>query len=507
MADEIAAGALRTFYESVLSPAPDSRVPKRRVDAAKALKGASQALDGQRDAHATLSEQLRTVEREIATLREEMASAATSADAEAKLAELSDKIIEQRHLRVALLGADLARRLADTVVQVTNAGLAAVDRALREAERGLADAGALEQRLAGWDRALGEPPLATLPADAAAALGSETFAAATARVEGDIAVPELRARALARMAEAGAQLGAAGDMRTHAIALREGHLEDGSGTAAAVKVAWARLQRAIEPLRDYVLLGRQRLDLALARLAAVVASPPLTAAQAERIQNQDLVAQAKAAAELEQARDEAAAAVAAKLAEIGRRRLELQADDIDADLDADPDIVELTDALDDLNEALAAKETALTAQHRRVLDQWEAAVPDPIWANLAEFEQARRTLEALRDADPGALRTAVDDAVDELVGALEDDDDAVRVNLLLEQTVAIRAAGVAALRDSESALMLAAARGDRDGALPLAPVEPEDGEEPGDGGQPENGAQPEDEEPGDGEPPGDGDDQ
>ena len=40
---------------------------------------------------------------------------------------------------------------------------------------------------AAWATALGEPPLDTLSADATAALASEAFTAATARVEGDVA--------------------------------------------------------------------------------------------------------------------------------------------------------------------------------------------------------------------------------------------------------------------------------------------------------------------------------
>jgi hypothetical protein len=101
--------------------------------------------------------------------------------------------------------------------------------------------------------------------------------------------------------------------------------------------------------------------------------------------------------------------------------MELLAANVDEDLPNHPDVQALETEKAPLVTALTTAEGALTATVRGQLDDWEAAVPDASWGNLLAFEAARRRLTVLAALDPADLETAVTEAEDDLVTALEAD--------------------------------------------------------------------------------------
>jgi hypothetical protein len=242
---------------------------------------------------------------------------------------------------------------------------------------------------------------------------------------------------------------------------------DNGGLAGAAQKQWGLFQQAEAAVQDFVNTAEARFDRAQATLAQVAnkANSPLTAEQRARINAADLKADREAAADVEKARDdkltavmlaqaalddETLKAIAAgkepddvvavqtartnlgtaknnfkllddpwraeekdrdeKLADVAVKQTELDQaiqkaiaakKNPDTDVDVATAKVNLKTAQDDLADA----ETTYKESDHGILHAWEAAVPDTTWRLFADFEEAVRELNALKDADPVTLKS------------------------------------------------------------------------------------------------------
>jgi chromosome segregation ATPase len=429
-------------------------------DAARAeLSAAQAALAASGADRAGLASQQAALTVQVERTRQAMAEAPLPADVEALAAELRTLLTQVRRRRWQLLEADEALAAAAARASRAAAELEAAAARLQAAQADLAAAAERHQRHQAWTVAVSAPPLSTLPAEAGAALAGTAFAQARARVEGDVPA-KLRQRAAARGAEEGARLG-----RRRAAALDSedqllGHRAAGEGLPGASAEAGAGFRRAEAALRDFALEGKRRYDRALAALAAIPASAPLTQAQRDHIEDAALQADREAAADAEKERDEARAEVEAKRAELDAKVREAVAADVDADPAADPAVAALEGELAALRSELGAKEAAFTAALRDAMDEWEASVPDAIWQNLASLEDGKKTLEELQAAAPAALVAALGAAQGALVAALLAEDRGARTRRVLEAGAQQAAELLVRARDAHSQRFLAALRGD-----------------------------------------------
>jgi len=406
-----------------------------RTAAFTAFSSAKGDLDSKNAARDQATQDLADVAADVADLRKSLAGDLTPAELQARIAELRDRLVDFRHARHALLDAEEAAARAAGDLDAARAAHELSIAALADAEAGLAEETANTGRRQRWSDALAQPPVSAVRGDATAALAAvapEPFPAAKARVEGDVPA----------------------DLRTRAIERRQAAIDgaDEAAKAAAeadearrpsdpVAAAWADFRKAEAALGDYVSRGPDQVRAALGRLSGIVASPALDGADAAEITDAGQLADRQAAKDAEKARDDKAAELAAKRAELAKKILDLKAADVDVDLDADTDVQDLRDDVSDLEGELGTAETAFTADLRATLDGWEAAVPDPIWANLLAFLQASDALNALKDLDPATLTTDLATAEDALVTALTTADKAERSAAYLAGESALRHRG------------------------------------------------------------------
>jgi hypothetical protein len=389
--------------------------------AAADLAAAGTALDGPgglRAAHATAGAALAAKAAEITAQRRSLTEPGLSpAELAARVAALRALLVEFRALRQAALGAEEALALGEEALEAARLEHQRLHAALQEAQAELAGATARADRLARWYAALAAEPLVSVAARATEAKkpNAAPCKPARLRVEGDIPA-KLRTRAIERYEAELARAALARDAAAEADALLAEELEPVSGEAAA---AAADLAAAEAALGDYVAHAEARLAAAVAVFGAIVASPPLTAAEKAAIAEPGRVAKGEAAVPKEKDRDGKRDDLAARRAALEEKKLELLAANIDEDLPNHPDVKALVAAIATLeNVDLPKAEGDFTPAMRADLDDWEAAVPDNAWANLLSFEQAKRQLAALAAADPAALETAVTNAETALAAAL-----------------------------------------------------------------------------------------
>lgn len=308
---------------------------------------------------------------------------------------------------------------------------------------------------------LATPPLSTLVADATAALVAQPWTDAKARIAADFP-QELRDCADERAKVELQRL--ANDNREVA--------EISKLLGAVITDVDHRRQvfdAADTAFRDYVVNAKNRFDQALA-IATRVADPkqnPLTAAENLSIHSKK--PDGSLDATLEQNRKDAAAAsqavataqidVDAKQTDVAIARLAVLSKDIDADPETDPAVVAAKAALSTSDTTLGSAKTAFTAAMQTVLTDWETAVPDPTWRNLADFDDAKRLLVALK-TDPAPLVTALDTAEADLVAALQAAEKVGRTLELLESEALKAAAKVRFATGSLPRRLLGALRGD-----------------------------------------------
>jgi hypothetical protein len=314
---------------------------------------------------------------------------------------------------------------------------------------------------------LAQAPLSTLVADATAALAAKPWTDAKARIEADIP-QELRDCAAERAKVEWKRL--ANDT------------QQAAGTAKLVGDQLAEVDKrrrlfdaADAAFRDYVVNAGGRFDQALA-IAARVADPkqnPLTAAETASIHSRKPDGSTDAA--LQTKRNDAAAArtalaaaqidVDAKQTDLDLARLEALAKDLDANPEADAAVIAAKDALGAVDKPdtplakLNDAQNKFTTDLHTALTDWETAVPDTAWRNLADFEEAKRLLAALK-SDPAPLVTAMDTAEADLVTALLAAEKAERTVDLLERKALEAASKARFASGSLPRRMLGALRGD-----------------------------------------------
>jgi hypothetical protein len=434
---------------------------KSSVQARKDLTTAQQTV---RDSQAHLTKvtgQLAALEREGNTIRQELELIPTPADAEPLLAKLEENIIATRAKRSQLLD-------ADDQLELARQGAGRLQAELRRATAALQAASSrhdAEKRQAeireGWKERLGEPPLKTLQQDATATLQGTPWNTARGNLRKALSDP-LFNRAMQRGQEVTSRIGGVQTTVTQAEDTVAETRKATHGTAGAAALSGAVFRRAEAALGDYVANAKGRFDRAVALFTPIV--PPeatkLTPEEQEKVNDAKLTESRTKAIEKELAVSEARAAHDTALAAVGDAEMAALAKDPDADLGSDPAVKEARDKLKAAEDKLQAARDAYTADMRKLLDQWEAAVPDRVWRLAADFHQARVIFGRLRDLDPKTLAGPMDAAEGAYGDDLVAEAKATRALAVLEDRTGRRADQLAAVTRTEPARTGGAVRGD-----------------------------------------------
>jgi hypothetical protein len=343
-------------------------------------------------------------------IRAALAAIPTSADAGPLLAQLDTATIAQRAAAAAILAAERALALARARLEGSTLAVRAAQsaRVRAQAESNAADLASTQ--VAALVAALAQPPLKTLAADATDLLGALTTAAAQTAAEQDLPAALLtRARERATLARNRITGGVAA--RDAFAALIQAHVQAHGSTQERLVGPRAAYTAALATLQAFVVGAKQRLDRAqgvLTRLADPTQQSVLTAAQQARLNDADLSKARELAATHEQTLD---------ATRWGREQAE-QTRDLQQAKQA-------AGAANDLVAAQAAlataqgKETSAAAAYppaeRTLLAEWEAAAPDGVWADLADYDEAIAILKDLAATVPATLASALATAEGTLV--------------------------------------------------------------------------------------------
>lgn len=298
-------------------------------------------------------------------------------------------------------------------------------------------------------------------ADATAALAAETWVNAKARIETDLP------QALRDCANERAKVVLEG------LGSGQKQVDDIDKLLGAIigqtENLYEIFKNADADFRDYVVNAKRRFDQALAIAARVadIKQNPLT--EAENLSIHSKKPDGSIDEALQTKRNDAATArkalataqidVDAKQADVDITKLKVLAADIDADPNTDPDVIAAEAALANAQDNLASAKTAFTSDMQADLTDWETAVPDTAWRNLADFQEARRLLIALQMSPP-SLVTAMDAAEADLVEALLAPDKARRTLVLLRSESQKAASNLSFDTGILSRRVLSALRGD-----------------------------------------------
>jgi hypothetical protein len=397
------------------------------------------------------------LERDIANRRALLATTAVPADANALVAELTALVIEQRALQAKLLDGEAAVAAERARVAVATAATQRAAGRLAAAEAALAREQTAAERRLEWQAALGQPPLNTLPAAAAAAIGDARFAAAQTVVGelpvriGETAVSRYDLHA-ARLAAARAAVETAEDL----LAGEYGANGGGDGMVEQRRIEFAR---AVGRLRDFATRAADRFALALALLDRTAAEPLLSAAEQARITATDLATDGAAAATLGITRDTAQRTLDQQRAFLEDVTLAEQVAQPDADVST---VTAVSDAQDDVDAATTARDTAETAFAADSADlaAWLAVVPDGAWRRVRAFHDAVAILDELSGVDAAQLVTDLDTAEQQYAAALDTAAQRRRAVALLRDAVALRTARLTATAAARETRALSAVRGD-----------------------------------------------
>ncbi len=420
----------------------------------KDLTAAQKDLADARQAQATLTQQYADLEKAIAAKRQAIAKAPTAADAEVLLPQLRQLEVDRHNKSAKLLAAE--ETLAGAEAERARVGhrLTDVTSRLASAESAKQKAAEEAARRGKWQAALAAAPLDTLATDAAAALTATACTGAKSRLEGDFP-SELLGLAKERYELAAGRLERLEAARDKARDL----LDKQQGNSTELTTAF---QRREAELRDHVMQGEELYDLALERLAAVVASPALTKAVKDWIDDTVLESDRKAAATKEQARIEALIELEKAQAALDLKVLELRAKDIDDDasIAADTDVTSLTSTRDTAKTDYDTAAAAVTSAMHATLDLWEAAVPESAWGNLADFLLAKSILDKLKDVIGPTLGSGVTADEAALVAQLLIDDKDLRTREMLSGELAVESDGFDYADNARKRQLLSALRGD-----------------------------------------------
>jgi SWI/SNF-related matrix-associated actin-dependent regulator 1 of chromatin subfamily A len=361
---------------------------------------------------------------ELATqagIRTRLAGVTSPADTDTYEAQLRASLLRQARLRVLLrqgrerevTGAYIVQALGEAV----DAAAARVAASISAVAQGTADQAAVQGML----DALGQPPLSTVVADAAALRSGAAFTAARDRLAA-LLPDALLTRAQHRYAEAATLAEEALAFLATARTAEDrvaGELTPVSTVAAAEQA----FRTALSALGSYVAAVPAELAAARATLEAVAATPDLTPAQVAALDPAHR-ADAITAAEAEQSLADAVAEITILQQALDDALLSARIDDPDSDPETDPDVVAARAALKAAapQKALTDARAAYDQAARDALDAWEVEVPAQLWDTLTAFEAVAATLDRLasqpsRDALTNALSTvqnvfadALDDA-------------------------------------------------------------------------------------------------
>lgn len=396
-------------------------------DAKKAQDAAAVDDKAAEDARAKAAKDAQDAGAALDAVRKELAvPEKTPAEVAALSLQLKATTVAWRSALDVLAAQELARARVGVRFESARTSAANAAKAHNASVAALAAARATDKRQrAIIDEALVQSPLKDVPAQAAAALASADHTAAKARI--DAALPKaLRERARERALQAAAA--------SAASAQRLAGAQDGFDTQAEASNPDAELvalQRdydaADAALNTYASAATVRLSSAMATLKRLAAlkNDPLTAAQKANLNDLQGTARPDAAV-LQKERDDAAVVLANAAAVYkaeSMKALASRPDGVLATMETDaatfPDLAKAKGDFDNAAADHAPKKLAFDAANAQRLSEWQAEVPDALWSEAATFFAAEDTLTDLKAA-PAPLVTALDDARDLLIAALEE---------------------------------------------------------------------------------------
>lgn len=443
----------------------------RKQTAQATFNAVSAQLKIEQEAHTALVDNNTELTSDIAKKRVQLASPSNMpADIEALAMQLRDLLIDRRHNTALLLEAE--QHIDELQAQLDQLGeaLNRLSKALSAAAGDLATAQRRGAQHADWVSAEVNDLISDLKNQAQALLNVDSgmgtvdpdgdtglMDKARDRVNDDI--PELlRSRARVRRAAVSADLAR---QRTLVAALKVHQRNQAVSVSADVGLLarrWAEYQEAEAALSTHAVSLGGELNRALNLFSSIVASARLTDPEKTRIDAVALTSDSDPIT-TEIALSDARAAVAAQALVLQLAITAALVSDIDADPMSDTTVQDERNELDTLEAALAtAKSTH--APHGDALDTWEGAVPDAIWANLHNYDQAIAALNKIVSSDGTALENAFTSAENALVLALSDIDTHQRLTARLADDTAVAESALESLASSAAARQLSATRGD-----------------------------------------------
>jgi hypothetical protein len=230
-----------------------------------------------------------------------------------------------------------------------------------------------------------------------------------------------------------------------------------AGLEGKGREAWIAFTRSERALTAFALTGKERYQRALAQLAAVKASTPLSADEAARLD--ELKTKGEAAITKEQARDQAQDTLDQALDKVEDARLKALKKDPTKDPETDATVQAARGDEQTARTALEPKQTAYEAV-KADLDVWEAAVPEATWALFEDYEEALAALKEIAAVKPGDLKQDATDDEKAYAQALAAHESNERTVLALAEETKRRRERSAHARASERGLLIAALRGD-----------------------------------------------
>ncbi len=459
---------LKTYFEEQLS-----RYQTMCDESTLELAQTNDDLSDLVSVHATQVTAYSELQRSISAKRTAMSAAnLMPADLETLTTELRQMLIDQRVKRTELLSTEDQISVLENARDRLVTRKQLIDTSLTESASELALVSEQAETHAEWAQKVTDNVIVdlqasvteildiidggSLPVDAEANL--LTASQATIRINTDI--PEiLRNHALSRGDYLDTQL----EERQNQLDALQQTIVDQQASDFGVSGALAQAQLAYglaeEAYAEVVAKGETYFAQAISMLQSITASNELTDAEKDRIAAIALPVDADALLK-EQARDVAQAAVKSKVLEIEAAINAALVADIDADPEVDSEVIARRTELSALQTTLSTAQTEFDSSMQEALALWQAAVPDAIWNNLINYNEAVDMLRALKAADVAALGLTMSNAETVLVDALLSEEQAQRLLDELEYRALLLTGRESALADSRHAHLISAVRGD-----------------------------------------------
>jgi hypothetical protein len=399
----------------------------------------------------------------IAAKRAELAVETSPPDAAALVDDIAALMITQRAQQGTVLDDldELAAAQADADAAV--AAHARASAGVADAAAAILAAKADDDRRKALRDAIAAAPLGTLKGDAATFEASATVTNATTRIGKNfpaeiltIADQRVDTR-VSRVAGLQASLNSAEDALGAEYAADFGL----AGKATQKRIAFERAQDA---LADYVATAASRLAQAesvMTRLDAIETAAPGKVA--------DVLTDAEKARLTALATSGAAAEPTAANLDTDMNAVFSADNALDAQIltaiSADPDTAATDATVAAKRAAIATARNSFTTAlgafaNKGDLDKWQAAIPDPAWKVLLDYERGLDALNELSVVTPSALVTAMDTAENDYASALQAAAVAGRKLALLAEEIARRDERLESAQGAISARLASAIRGD-----------------------------------------------